>query len=354
MIGDPVRMTADLAELGRALAQIDAEETRIAQTPKDRVFRDGKAALYRYRAERTPRLGPLVLVHGLIGRQTMTDLEPNRSLVLKLLAAGVDTFVIDWGDASRADRFRSVADYADRMLARLVDAALAEAEAERCALLGICQGGTFALCHAALNPDRIAGVAVAIAPVDFHADARTGEPGMLNHWLRNLPAELIERFLEEHGNLPGRLTGAIFQNLTPARTLAKYTTELAKLADDPGALKTFLRMERWLSDRPDHPGAAAREWLVELYGENRLAAGRFALDGRPVRLTDIRAPVLNIYGAEDHIVPPACSAALRELLPADHDYQEVAVPSGHVGVFVSRRAIDIVPPAIIGWLARIG
>lgn len=355
MTADPATMVHRLAALGRALGEVRSGDTAIARAPKDEVWSSAKTRLYRYRPEKPPKLGPVLLVHGLIGRQTMTDLQPNRSLVRRLLAARVDTWVVDWGNASRADRFRDFADYADHGIGDCVTEIRRTTGADRVTLFGICQGGTFALCHAALNPERIMGLALAIAPVDFHADTHDDNPGrgVLNLWLRSLPRELLLDVIAEHGNLPGRLTGAVFQNLTPARTLEKYTTGLLGLAEDREALLTFLRMERWLADRPDHPGAAAREWLIDLYQENRLAEDRFEVDGRPVRLAEIACPVLNIYGTDDHIIPPPCSTALRRLLPEGHDYQEVAIPTGHVGVFVSRRAIEILPPAVIGWLARI-
>lgn len=356
MKADLAAMAGRVAALGRALSDLGAEDLAVGRTPKDEIWRAGKTRLYRYRPEREPRLGPLLIVHGLVGRQTVADLEPDRSLVRQLLAVGVDTYALDWGNATRADRFRDFADYADRGLGACVAEVLRASGADRVALFGICQGGIFALCHAALHRKPIAGIALAITPVDFHADKDDPDPqhGLLNVWIRGLPRELILDLLAEHGNLPGRLTGAVFQNMTPARTLAKYTLGLIDVAEDRARLATFLRMERWLADRPDHPGAAAREWLIDLYQENRLAEGRFAIDGRPVRLDAIACPVLNIYGTDDHIIPPPCSTALGRLLPAGHDYQEVAVPSGHVGVFVSRRAGGIVPPAVTGWLARIG
>jgi polyhydroxyalkanoate synthase len=112
-------------------------------------------------------------------------------------------------------------------------------------------------------------------------------------------------------------------------------------------------MEKWLADRPDHPGAAAKEWLIGLYLENRLVRGEFLIAGEPVELAAIACPVLNIFGAEDHIIPPLCSRALGGIL-AGRDYQELEVPTGHAGVFVSRRAQETVGPAVAGWLKRIG
>jgi polyhydroxyalkanoate synthase len=353
----PAAISRKLAALARRLAETrGGAAIEIATTPKDEVWRDGAISLSRYRpAVRRPRLGPMLIVHGLIGRQTMTDLEPGRSLVERLLGAGVDLFVLDWGNPGRADRFKDFTDYAEHHLGDALTALSAATGAPRAALFGVCEGGVFAAIHAARHPERLLGLALAVTPIDFHADMADPDPrrGLLNVWVRSLPAELIEALIDERGNLCGQLTGALFQQLAPARTLAKYTADLIELADDPAGLDTFLRMEKWLADRPDHPGAAAKEWLIGLYQENRLVRGTFEVAGAPVDLAAIACPVLNIYAAEDHIIPPPCSRALGGIL-VGRDYRELEVPTGHVGVFVARRAQGIVAPAIAAWLARIG
>jgi polyhydroxyalkanoate synthase len=126
-----------------------------------------------------------------------------------------------------------------------------------------------------------------------------------------------------------------------------------EIAGDRHGLDTFLRMEKWLADRPDQPGALARQWLVGLYRENRLARGTLEIDGRRVALSDIACHVLNIYGRDDHIIPPACSRALRPHL-RNVAYRELAVPAGHVGVFVSARGGAVTAPAIAELLEQAG
>jgi len=355
---DPAAVARRVMALGRRLAETRGGATvEIAATPRDEVWRDGKIRLFRYRsaAGTRPRLGPLLILHGLIGRQTMTDLEPDRSLVRRLLEAGADVWVIDWGNPGRGDRFKDFTDYAEYHLGDALAALCAASGRPRAALFGICQGGTFAAIHAARHPDRLLGLALAVAPIDFHADMAgpDSRQGLLNVWVRSLPADLLEALVDERGNLSGQLTGALFQQLAPARTLAKYTSGLVDLAEDAAALDTFLRMEKWLADRPDLPGAAAKEWLIGLYQENRLVRGSFRVAGEPVDLGAIACPVLNIFGAQDHIIPPPCSRALGPILDG-RDYEELEAPTGHVGVFVSERARDIVAPAVIRWLARLG
>jgi len=355
---DPQDITRRVLALGRHLAGTRGGTTiEIAKTPKDEVWRDGRVRLYRYRPAGTdpPQLGPMLILQGMIGRQSVTDLEPSRSLVARLLQAGADLFVVDWGNPGRGDRFVDFTDYVEYFLGDAIGAACAASGAPRLALFGICEGGVIAACYAARHPDAVKGLALAVTPIDFHADMADPDAGsgLLNVWVRSLPKQLLADMIDERGNLSGQVTGALFQQLTPARTLAKYTSGLVELADDRRALDTFLRMEKWLADRPDHPGAAAKEWLIGLYHENRLVRGEFLINDEPVDLAAIACPVLNIFGAEDHIIPPSCIRALGGIL-AGRDYVELEVPTGHIGVFVSRRAQQMVPPAILRWLGRLG
>ena len=119
-------------------------------------------------------------------------------------------------------------------------------------------------------------------------------------------------------------------------SLTKYNIGIANMDGDEAAILNFLRMEKWIADRPDHPGAAARQWLNDLYRENQLVEGRFVVAGETIDLTKIACPVLNIYALQDHIIPLSCSKALANFVKPDL-YEEIGFPGGHVGVFVSRK-----------------
>ncbi len=64
---------------------------------------------------------PVLVVYGLVGRYTMTDLQEDRSLIRNLLAQGVDLYAVDWGNPTRADRWLTLDDYIDGYLADCVD-----------------------------------------------------------------------------------------------------------------------------------------------------------------------------------------------------------------------------------------
>jgi polyhydroxyalkanoate synthase len=75
------------------------------------------------------------------------------------------------------------------------------------------------------------------------------------------------------------------------------------------------------------------------------------LGGRRVDLSHVTMPVLNVYAKDDHIILPATSRALGGRIGTD-DYTELALPGGHVGVFVGGRSQTLPGPGIAEWMAK--
>lgn len=336
-----------------ALSQIKEDDVDVGATPKTELFRQDKVSLHHY----TPldgvevQTGPVLIVYGLIGRYTMADLQEDRSLVRNLLARGVDLYVVDWGHPSRADQDLTLDDYVDWYLDDCIDEICAAAGVDQVTLLGICEGGVFSALYAAQHPEKIKNLILTITPIDFHGDREDSDEshGFINLWTRNLADQDIEKLIEAFGNLPGEIMASVFQMMTPVRTLTKYNLDLMDAAADEKRLLNFLRMEKWLSDRPHHPGAAALQWLIELYKENRLVKGTFELSGNTIDLANITMPVLNVFALQDHIIPPPSSQALQKYV-GTKDYTEIALPGGHVGVYVSSKSQGIVGDGVFDWL----
>lgn len=357
---DPSAAISEATELGRKIAKgaqlfakVRNDEIAIATTPKDEIWRQDKVTLHRYRPLAERKIGPPVLiVYGLIGRYTMADLQEDRSLVRSLLKLGVDLYVVDWGHPSRADRWLTLDDYIEGYLGDCVREVAKREGTDRITLLGICEGGVFTAAFAALHPERVKNLVLTITPVDFHGDLaenRLGH-GFINVWTRSLSAADIDRLIDAHGNLPGEFMGAVFSMMTPMRTLLKYNLDMLEVMDDESKFLNFLRMEKWLADRPSHPGEAAKQWLIELYQQNKLIRNEFELAGRRVDLGNITMPVLNVFAKDDHIIPPATSQALGKYV-GTRDYSELALPGGHVGVFVGGKSQALLGPGIAKWLA---
>jgi polyhydroxyalkanoate synthase len=297
----------------------------------------------------------VLLAYALVGRYQMIDLEAERSFVRKLLAEGLDVYMIDWGHPTRAQRWLTIDDYVTGYLDDAVDTIRERHGVDAIDLLGICQGGVFSACYAALYPRKVRNLVLTVTPLDFHGDLRSPEAGAgyMNLWARALTPEDIDLLVDTMGVAPGALVGFAFLMMNPVGNVTKYTTELVEILDDDPKLLNFLRMERWIADRPGHPGEVMRQWLKDLYQDNKLIRGELMLGDRRVDLSNITMPVLNVYAEGDVIIPTACSRGLRERFGTD-DYSELAVPGGHIGTFVGGKAQKILAPSIATWLKERG
>lgn len=335
------------------MAAMSLSPVQIAQTRKEVVWTHGKTTLSRYLPLGSARAGlrPVLICYGLIGRQTMIDLVPHRSLVRNLLAMGVDVFVIDWGSAGEEDSANDLDHYAIDLLGECIAETCRKAEHPKVTLMGICQGGVLALTHAALRGEALNGLILSGTPVDFHADQKDANPahGLLNLWMRSLGRDGIEALVDAEQGLKGDFLGSMFNQLNPIRTVARYAVDLPEAFGDPGSLNTFMAMETWLADRPDLPHKLARTWLLDLYHDNALVQGELVVRGQKVDLGHINVPVLNFVATADHIVPPPCSTAMSRFTPPDR-YTEHSISAGHVGIFVGRRAQTRTAPEIVNWL----
>ncbi len=336
------------------LSRVRDADVQIGTTPKDEVLRIDKTVLYRYRPMvEKPAPVPVLLTYALVGRYTMMDLQEDRSLVRNLLRAGLDVYIVDWGHPSRADRFAGLDDYVNDYLAACVDEICRRHGIPAINLLGVCQGGVISLCYTALHPTRIRNLITTVTPVDFHADRTENriDRGFMNVWARSLEPTDIDRLVDQMGIVSGEFVGYLFSLMTPGRSLTKYNLDLVDAASDEAKLLNFLRMERWLADRPHQPGEFSRQWLKELYQDNKLIKDEFVLDGQTVKLRNITCPVLNIYTETDHIIPPEMSKALRGRVGSE-DFTETVLKGGHIGIFVSARSLEQLSKTIVEWVSK--
>ncbi len=342
ILGEVMEFNAKLANGLTALKDIG--DVDVGVSPKDGVYSEDKLVLYHYKpVVKKPARIPLLIVYALVNRPYMTDLQKDRSLIRGLLDAGQDVYLIDWGYPDGADRFLDLRDYIDGYIRHCVDFICKEHELPKINLLGICQGGTFSLCFAAMYPNRVQNLVTMVTPVDFQTPSN-----MLSTWARNLDADLM---VDTLGNIPGELLNWAFLSLKPFRLTGQKYLDMADLLDDPKKLRNFLRMEKWIFDSPDQAGEAFREFVKWFFQENRLIAGNLEIAGIPVKLDNLTMPIFNVYASQDHLVPPDASIAL-EKYAGSKDYSSFIFKGGHIGIYVSSRAQREIPAAIGAWLDK--
>jgi polyhydroxyalkanoate synthase subunit PhaC len=325
----------------RALREIG--EVKVGTSEKTCVYAEHKVQLYRYvPLARSAKLPPLLICYAMVNRPYMLDLQPDRSLIRELLFLGIDVYLIDWGYPDGADRFTPLDEYICGYLGRCVEFILKSNRIGALNLLGVCQGGTMSLCYAALEPGRIANLITMVSPVDF----KTPE-NLLSKWAQHIDVDL----LTQSGNVSGEFLNLVYLALMPFRLTQQKYVNLLQLQGDRAQLENFMRMEKWIFDSPDQPARAFREFVQWFFQENRLVHGALMLDARPVRLKNVTCPVLNIYAANDHLVPPSASIPLGAHIGSE-DYEALQVDVGHVGMYVSGKARKTVPANIARWLGE--
>ena len=107
---------------------------------------------------------------------TVVDYSPQQSQIAMIRASGLTkVYALDWRPATTATKNVTITDYLeviDRSIRRM---------GGKANLVGDCQGGWLAVIWAALNPERVATLTIAGAPIDYHC----GEP-VLWDWVQAL------------------------------------------------------------------------------------------------------------------------------------------------------------------------
>jgi len=333
------------ARVAQTLARLrEARGVTVGCSARRAVWREGKTTLQEYlplagvRARHGAR--PLLICFALVNRPYILDLQPETSLVRRLLEAGRQVYLVDWGDPDEGDRQQELYDYIEQGLGGCVRHILAAHGIGALDLMGVCQGGVFSLCYGALHPGQIANLITLTTPVDFQTP-----DDLLSKWVREIDTGLLARI----GNVPGELLNALFLSLLPFRLMQQKYVRLLTARADQRAVEDFVRMERWIFDSPPQAAVALTQFVRWLYQENRLMRGTLELGGRTVDLKSVRQPLLSLYARGDHIVPPAACEAMGRYV-GSRDYTACAIDTGHIGMYVSRKAREEIPQRIISWL----
>lgn len=319
-------------------------ETGIATTPCDVVYEEDRVKLKHYRPLAEPQYKtPLFIVYALINRETMLDLQPDRSVVQNLLQNGIDLYMLDWGYPSRKDRFLTIDDHVNGYIDNALDVILEREGLSQLNLMGVCMGGSFCSMYASLHPHKVKNLILTVTPTNFDTDQ-----GLLHTWWGNTNFH-VDRLVNFQGNISGDLLNLNFLLMNPPRLMIDKYMGFLQNMDDKNFVENFMRMEKWIFDSPDVPGETFRQFIKDCYHENRLIQNKMELAGRKVDLKKITMPVLNIYGLFDHLVPPAACEKISKAV-GSKDTEDVPLKTGHIGIYVSSKSQKEFVPKICQWL----
>jgi polyhydroxyalkanoate synthase subunit PhaC len=339
----------EMTEMGQKILKSydtlkEIKDVDIATTPKTEVYKEDKLTLYRYnRDTEATYKTPVLIVYALVNTYKMLDLQPDRSYIKNLLAAGMDVYLIDWGYPTKGDRYLSMDDYVNGYINNCVDHIRKKHRLEKINILSICQGGTLSVIYASLYPNKVKNLVTHVTPIDFKTN-----DGLLFRWSKDMDFDkLVDA---NHGLIPGEFLNQGFDMLKPMMKVQKQQA-LANSLEDKDKLMNFLRMERWISESPSQAGECFRQFMKDLYQENKLVKGELEVGGKKVNLKNLTSPLLNIYATEDHLVPPAATIPLNDLVGST-DKELYSFKGGHIGVFVGGKSQKELAPAVAEWLKK--
>jgi polyhydroxyalkanoate synthase len=161
----------------------------------------------------------------------------------------------------------------------------------------------------------------------------------------------VDALVENYRVIPGDILNAGFLMLMPFNLNIKKYLDMLDVMEDKDKLLNFLRMEKWIFDSPGQAGECLRQFVKDCYQGNKLVKGELEIGGRRVNLKNITMPLLNIFASADHLVPPAATKPLNDLVGTE-DKTLYEFQGGHIGVFVGGRSQKELAPAIAGWLGE--
>ncbi len=325
----------------------------VGTTPSEIVYTEDKMRLIHYiPTVEKPQPVPILVVYALVNRYYILDLQPDKSIVKKLLDEGFDVYIIDWGYPSGVDRYLMLDDYVNGYIDSAVDNIRERSGLDKITLLGVCQGGTLSVMYAALQPEKVKNLITLVAPVNFDTDK-----GLLHIWAKNLD---VDKIVDYYGIVPGNFLNAGFLLTDPFRLMIdKYVGLFERIECEPDdkeselrneeTIRNFLRMEKWIFDSPDQAGETFRQFFKDCYQKNLLIKNEMELGGKKVDLKNISMPMLNVMAEFDHLVPNDASKPLNDAV-SSKDKETLVFPTGHIGIFVGSRSQKEVCPRIAEWL----
>jgi polyhydroxyalkanoate synthase subunit PhaC len=317
---------------------------QVGQTPKETVWRRDKVEVWRYLNPNVTQELPLLLVMSLVTRTYIFDLLPGDSIVERLLAAGFDVYLVDWGIPGAAESQNTLATYVDGYLPLCLEAVCRESRRQAVGILGYCLGGDIALLGVAADPGLpVHCLALMATPIDFSA---MGLPVSLIRTGRIEPEALID----SSGNVPPGVLLNSFRLRNPTGEVVQYANLLDRLWSDE-FVRSYRALNRWIHEHIPFPGALAREMVDICVRRNQLLRGSVLIGGRRVRLRSVTCPVLNVIAVRDDVVPVAAAEPLRKVI-GSLDYEEFRIDAGHVALVTGRLGHTRTIPAIIDWFLR--
>lgn len=261
---------------------------------------------------------PIFIVPSWINKFYIVDLTAENSLVKWLLEQGFMVYTISWVNPKSEHNFE-MEDYI-KAIKNAGQIILEHFKTDQIHAIGYCFGGNALL--AAAESTMWKSITLLASLIDFNL------LGDLKIFINEEQIHAMKKYLENKGYMEGKSMQWIFQFIRANDLIWSAMIKNYWLGEDPITLD-FLY---WNSDSTNIPYKTHLRALESWCWKNELYEDNFSVEGKKLKLSEIKTPVLMVGAKKDHITPwQGCFAGMHKFKNADF----ILCESGHIAGIIN-------------------